>query len=60
MREDEPVTLAVNVAGGTNAGCKKPFAGKTATAWVCGERHWNSGYFSTCVAPGCREKRPKP
>lgn len=53
------MTLAVRVKGGTGAGKRPPFQGE-ARPWVCPSQHWNSGYFATCSAPGCRHQRPKP
>lgn len=48
--------LQVNVAGGTNAGRKRPLADPR-TPWYCPARHLNPGYATRCLTDGCNEKR---
>lgn len=49
------MAIRVNVAGGTNAGCKRPLR-QPAQNWACSRKHRNRGYATACLT--CGERRP--
>ena len=52
--------MLARVAGGTGAGQRMHRNGTVPKAgWVCPHGHRNPGYAATCLAFGCRERRPK-
>lgn len=50
--------IRVNVAGGTNAGRKRPLR-PPPTAWTCRCGAVNRGYHARCLTAGCNTQRPK-
>lgn len=51
--------MLATVQGGTGAGRTMHRRTVPQAGWRCVNGHENAGYAVTCLAFGCREKRPK-
>lgn len=50
--------LRVNVAGGSNAGCRQPLKDRHAE-WECVNGHRNKGFATRCLTAGCNVSRER-
>lgn len=51
--------MLTHVKGGTGAGRRMHRRTVPKDGWRCTGGHENAGYVTTCLAFGCREKRPR-
>lgn len=52
------MSVYVKVAGGTNAGCRRPLAEPRKAKWRCDGGHENPPYATRCLTRGCHDRRP--
>jgi hypothetical protein len=50
--------MLTRIVGGTGAGRRMHRRSVPRTMWTCAHGHRNHGFAATCLAFGCREKRP--